>query len=340
VRERTPRSDLHAKQRNMLRNFMRGDLRLAEFAITNRCVAKCSFCNIWKQQPKVNADREGALRVIDNLAGMGVGHITLTGGEPLLHPDIAEFVQRCTDRNVHSSVLDACPTLLTAEKLARLDDAGANMISISFDSDDPKVFEESRHIPNIMAELETALGLLGKTGIASMASTLIWKDNHDRMEQLFQKAADIGFDMISVNYPTFSESGIYPLGGEGIALPRERVIESLENVIELKESGRFKIVNQVASMRNIIDYLKDPSTVRYPCFGGQRVMFVDWFFDVRPCMQLPEVLGNMLTMRKDDLRRAPCNCCNMSWYRDFSLAFSGIRGLPAWWELLTSPPGT
>lgn len=333
------RADMSAKRRNMLRHFMRGDMRFAEFAITNRCVAKCSFCSIWQQQPKVNADRESALRVIDNLADMGVSHITLTGGEPLLHPDIIEFVQRCTDRDVHSSVLDACPTLITADKLARLDEAGANMISISLDSDDPKVLEESRRIPNIMAELEAALGRIGPTGIASMASILIWNNNHDRMEQLFRKATDMGFDLISVNYPTFSESVVYPLGGEGISLPRERVIESLESVIELKESGRFTIVNQVTSMRNIIDYLRDPASVRYPCFGGHRVMFVDWFFDVRPCMQLPDVLGNMLTMKKEDLRKVACNSCNMSWYRDFSVAFNGIRSLPAYWELLTSHPG-
>jgi MoaA/NifB/PqqE/SkfB family radical SAM enzyme len=74
--------------------------------------------------------------------------------------------------------------------------------------------------------------------------------------------------------------------------------------------------------------LKDPATAKYPCHGGTHVLFVDWFFDVRPCMQLPDVLGNMLDMEEKSLRREPCNNCNMSWYRDFSTFFQGLRSIP------------
>jgi MoaA/NifB/PqqE/SkfB family radical SAM enzyme len=323
-----------AKQMNILKNFVTGNIRFAEFAITNQCVARCSFCDIWKQRPKIFTDREKSLRVIDNLADMGVSHITLTGGEPLMHPHIVDFVTKCTSRHVHSAVLDAAPSLITDEKLAALDEAGNDLISISFDSDDPQVLEASRRIPNIMRDMEVAVRKIGKTRIKSMASILIWNNNHDQMEKLFQKATDMGFDLISINYPTFSESVVYPLGGEGISLSRDLVIESLKSVIELKRTAKYNIMNSVTSMNNIISYLRDPSTVRYQCFGGYRVMFVDWHFDVRPCMQLPDVLGNMLTMTKDDLKKTPCNACNMSWYRDFSALFCGARSLPAYWEML------
>jgi MoaA/NifB/PqqE/SkfB family radical SAM enzyme len=323
-----------AKQMNIVKNLATGKIRFAEFAITNACIAKCSFCDIWKQRPKVFADTEKSLQVIDNLADMGVSHITLTGGEPLMHPHIVDFVRKCTSRNIHNSVLDAAPSLITDEKLALLDEAGNDMISISFDSDDPKVLEESRKIPNIMRDMEIAVEKIKKTGIKSMASILIWNNNHDQMEKLFQKATDMGFDLISINYPTFSKSVVYPLGGEGISLSRDLVVESLESVIALKESKRYNIMNSVTSMNGIIRYLKDPSTVRYKCLGGYRVMFVDWFFDVRPCMQLPNVLGNMLTMKAADLEKAPCNSCNMSWYRDFSALTYGPTSLPLYWEAL------
>jgi MoaA/NifB/PqqE/SkfB family radical SAM enzyme len=323
-----------AKERSIARKFVTGRIRFAEFAITNVCIAKCSFCEIWKQRPKSFSDREKSLQVIENLARMGVGHITLTGGEPLLHPNIVDFVRRCTERNVHTSVLDAAPSLVTDEKLELLTEAGCNMISISFDSDDPKVLEESRKIPGIMRDMEVAVGKLRDTPIKSMASILIWNNNHDRMDKLFDRATEMGFDLISVNYPTFSKSVVYPLGGEGISLSRGSVIESLKSVIELKKSRKYKIINSVTSMENIVRYLQDPSTVRYQCLGGYRVMFVDREFDVRPCMQLPNVLGNMLTMTEKDLEKVPCNSCNMSWYRDFSDLTSGVRSLPLYWEAL------
>jgi hypothetical protein len=56
-------------------------------------------------------------------------------------------------------------------------------------------------------------------------------------------------------------------------------------------------------------------------------------------MQLPNVLGNMLTMTNADLKKVPCNACNMSWYRDFSALFCGARSLPAYWEALKPGAG-
>jgi MoaA/NifB/PqqE/SkfB family radical SAM enzyme len=257
-----------------------------------------------------------------------------------MHPNIIAFVQKCTSRHIHNAVLDAAPALITDERLDLLDEAGNDMISISLDSDDPKVLEESRRIPNIMRDMEDALKRIKRTKIKSMASILIWNNNHDRMEKLFAKATDMGFDLISVNYPTFSKSVVYPLGGEGISLSRELVIQSLESVIEIKKQNRYSIVNSTVSMQNIIQYLKDPSQVRYECLGGSRVMFVDWFGDVRPCMQLPQVLGNILTMTKDDFEKTPCNKCSMSWYRDFSTFFHGVKSFPIYWEAATSGKGS
>ena len=335
-----PKDDsMNPKHKHILGRFLTGSLRLAEFAITNVCIAKCTFCAIWKQKPKVFVAKENALLAIDKLADLGVAHITLTGGEPLMHPNIIAFVSKCTSRNIYNTVLDAAPSLITDDRLDLLDEAGNDMISISFDSEDPKVLEESRQIPHIMRDVEDAVKRIKRTRIKSMASILVWNNNHDQMEKVFAKATDMGFDLISISYPTFSDSVVYPLGGEGISLSRDLVIKSLESVIELKKQKQYPIVNSRASMENIIRYLKDPSTVRYECLGGSRVMFVDWFCEVRPCMQLPQVLGNILTMTKDDFERVPCNKCNMSWYRDFSTFFYGVKSFPIYWEAITCSKG-
>jgi MoaA/NifB/PqqE/SkfB family radical SAM enzyme len=328
-----------AKHKNILKTFLNGSMRLAEFAITNECIAKCSFCDIWKQRPRQYVEKEKGLLAIDKLADFGVAHITLTGGEPLLHPNIIDFAKKCTSRNIHNAVLDAAPSLITEPILDGLEEARTDMISISFDSDDPKVCEESRRIPNILFDIEDAVQRMKRTKIKSMASILIWNNNHDRMEKVFIKAKDMGFDLISVNYPTFSKSVLYPLGGEGISLSRSAVIQSLKSIIELKKLKKYSIVNSIASMENIVQYLTDPATVRYKCLGGSRVMFVDWFLDVRPCMQLPQVLGNILTMTKDDFATEPCNRCNMSWYRDFSTFFHGVKSFPVYLEAATSSKG-
>jgi MoaA/NifB/PqqE/SkfB family radical SAM enzyme len=325
------------KNRNALKNLISGKLRLAEFAIANACIAKCSFCEIWKQQPKIFVDKEKALTAIDRLADFGVSQITLTGGEPLLHPNVVDFVERATKRKMINSVLNAAPQLLMRHDILKtLEGAGCDLISISFDSGDPQTMAESRQIPNIMEDMARAMEMIGRTSLKAMASVLIWNDNYDKLDEVCAHAKNMGFGFICLNYPTFSKSQVYPLGGEGISLSREKVIHGLKEAIRLRDTGKYGIINSSISMKNIINYLEDPATAKFHCYGGTRVLFVDWFFDVRPCMQLPNVMGNILTMDEKALGRPPCNDCNMSWYRDFSMLFHGFRSLPVWVDSLLS----
>jgi MoaA/NifB/PqqE/SkfB family radical SAM enzyme len=325
------------KFKNIVGNYVTGRLRFSEFAITNCCIAKCSFCDIWKQTPKIFTDKDNALRAVDRLADFGVSHLTLTGGEPLLHPNVVDIVKRASSRNMNNAMLVAAPRLLLRnEMFLRLEDTGCDLVSMSFDSGDPEIMAKARQIENIMADMEEALRAVKRTRLKTMASVLIWSDNYDKLADVCKEARDIGFDVISLNYPTFSESHVYTLGGEGVKISRKNVIQALENAIELKKEQKYNIINSTISMRNIINYLKDPKTAKYPCFGGERVLFVDWFCDVHPCMQLDSVLGNILTISENGLHLPSCNKCNMSWYRDFSTIFNGMRAIPALVESVIS----
>jgi len=48
---------------NIFKNYLNERLKVAEFAITNACIAKCSFCEIWKQQPKVFKDYDSIFQM-------------------------------------------------------------------------------------------------------------------------------------------------------------------------------------------------------------------------------------------------------------------------------------
>jgi hypothetical protein len=44
-------------------------------------------------------------------------------------------------------------------------------------------------------------------------------------------------------------------------------------------------------------------------------------------MHLPNPLGSLWELTNKDLKMIKCNQCNMSWYRDFSMYFHGLKSL-------------
>lgn len=108
------------KKTAVLRELLTDNLRFCEFALTNICSAQCSFCTIWKQQPKVIADTDKSLKTIRHLSKLGVRVITLTGGEPLLHPDFEKILAECSKENIISSILNADARLFNESRLDAL----------------------------------------------------------------------------------------------------------------------------------------------------------------------------------------------------------------------------
>jgi len=323
------RDNEKSKRKAIFADIAKNKLRMAEFALNNICTAKCQFCSIWQQKEKVSVNTDKALMSISHLSSLGVRFITLTGGEPLLHPGFERLIERCNQESVVSAILAADPRLFNQKRLEALGRNKPDLICISVDHHEEDMAYESRKIPDILAHTERAVRELSNRGVKTMASTLICDYNHKSLRELFRKCMDMGFDLITVNYPEFSESPVYTLGGDAITLRREDILENLREVVALKKE--FNIANTDASIRNITSYLKG-ETPEYMCLGGYRVFFIDWFFQAHPCMHLGRSLGDVLDLRLKNLIKDPCNECNMSWYRDFSIYFHGIKSIRPLYE--------
>ncbi len=64
---------------------------LCNYYLTYRCNAKCSFCDIW-ERPSPYVSPESFKENLIHLKALGVRVIDLTGGEPLLHRKLGQFL--------------------------------------------------------------------------------------------------------------------------------------------------------------------------------------------------------------------------------------------------------
>lgn len=103
--------------------------------VTRRCNLACTYCNEYdKVSPPVPAD--DLLRRVDQLAGLGTGIVTISGGEPMLHPDLDAVVARIRARGMIATAITN-GYLLTRDRIERLNAAGLDHLQISIDNVTP-----------------------------------------------------------------------------------------------------------------------------------------------------------------------------------------------------------
>jgi MoaA/NifB/PqqE/SkfB family radical SAM enzyme len=108
---------------------------LAHIIPIRRCNLACAYCNEYDDFSKPVA-LDTMRRRLDRLAELGTTIITLSGGEPLLHPEADEMIARIRQHGVMAGMITN-GYLLTADRIRRLNQAGLEHMQISIDNVNP-----------------------------------------------------------------------------------------------------------------------------------------------------------------------------------------------------------
>src|SRR5215510_3990576 len=96
-----------------------------------RCNLSCTYCNEYDDSSKPVPTAE-MLRRIDLLAALGAAAVHLSGGEPLLHPELDTIIRRIRKHGMLAGLLTN-GYLLNIERIERLNGAGLDYLQISVD---------------------------------------------------------------------------------------------------------------------------------------------------------------------------------------------------------------
>jgi MoaA/NifB/PqqE/SkfB family radical SAM enzyme len=108
---------------------------LAHLIPIRRCNLSCKYCNEYDSFSKP-VPIMTLLRRVDRLAELGTSIITISGGEPLLHPDLDTLIRQIRQRGMIAGLITN-GFLLNAERIERLNRAGLDHLQISIDNVEP-----------------------------------------------------------------------------------------------------------------------------------------------------------------------------------------------------------
>jgi len=105
---------------------------LAHIIPLRRCNLDCTYCNEFDEVSKPVPLDEMKQR-LDLLADMGTSVITISGGEPLMHPELDEVIRHTRRRGMIAGLITN-GFFLNKERIERLNEAGLEHLQISIDN--------------------------------------------------------------------------------------------------------------------------------------------------------------------------------------------------------------
>jgi MoaA/NifB/PqqE/SkfB family radical SAM enzyme len=259
----------------------RGRPILVHFEVTQRCNARCNFCNYWQTDAASRASElasfAAAARYFNPLM------ITFTGGEPLLRRDLDDVVREVADA-VGLSYITVITHggMLTVERAWSLWSAGINQFNISLDYLDGR-HDHARGIPGLTRRIFDTVDGMRARGIDSIRfNTVIRNDNLDQLMPIVQRAAEL---RCGVNFSLYTDS---KNGNRDPLLDGGRVQQLEDVVAELlafKRRRRGIITSSDHYLAQIPRFVR--GEVHEPCRSGVRTIHIDPTGHVKRCPDFP-----------------------------------------------------
>lgn len=153
-------------------------LRSIHIEIANACNERCVHCYIPHEYKTNIMDSDLFYKIIEDGRKMNIIHVTLSGGEPLLHKDIIKFLARCRELDLSVNVLSNL-TVLTDEIIAEMKKNPLLSVQTSIYSMDEEVHDSITKLKGSLEKTINGLEKLYSVGIPLQISCPVMKQNKE-----------------------------------------------------------------------------------------------------------------------------------------------------------------
>ena len=267
---------------------------LAQIVPIRRCNLACTYCNEFDavSAPVPLAEM---LRRVDLLANLGTTIITISGGEPMLHPELDEIIRQIRRRGAIATLITN-GYLLTAERIERLNRAGLDYLQISIDNVTPdetskkslKVLDRKLELLAAHAEFAVSINSVLGSPVRSPRDALT----------IAQRARGLGFTS-TVGILHDSSGQLRPLDAGQAPIYRE-ILESDQAMFSFAQYDRFQ--------RNVAAGLPN----QWHCRAGGRFLYICEDGLVHYCSQqrgrpgIPLEKYGAADLEREAAREKPC----------------------------------
>ena len=270
-----------------------GKLRLA---VTRQCNSRCLMCNIWQQNGQGHADGgELSLEEYDQLFSTNrvylsrLNHLSLTGGEPTLRPDLLELVELIGRHhpgialNLNTNAFNQEPLMDFVKQAVNLTRRLTVMVSLDGMGDSHDQVRGVRGaFERTMRSLEALLEFRQAGGKIRLAINHVFTPcNYQDYDAVFQYCHDNNLGLTSIvmqQGKSFANEGLDLSLGDPAA---KHLIEVFER--RIAENGRTMELKDIEVLEQLRGMRRD-----YRCWAGKALLLIDEQGGVYPNAGCPE----------------------------------------------------
>jgi len=256
--------------------------------LTYRCNLDCFFCYNDLNLPGKPLSRDDYLRLLADLRDLEVMNLSLSGGEPLAHPDFLLLGAKARELGFVVRI-KSNGHALRGELARRVrDEIDPFLIEVSLHGATRETHDRQTRMPGsfdrLLANLREVLGL----GLRVKLNSTLTAWNEEEIEGMFALADELGV-------PLQVDPDVTPRD-DGNRGPLE-VSPTREGVLRLFrlqfERGRKAAAGAPAEVARGADDGTLPAPVHKHCGAGSSGLAVDPFGNVYPCVQWRRPVGNL-----------------------------------------------
>lgn len=212
------------------------DLRIS---LTDKCSLRCTYCMPADGIPWIPKESvltaEEIERVVRVAAGLGVRTVRLTGGEPLISPNLIEIVRRLASVEGPDGPIEVAMTtngIRLPDFIPGLEEAGLARLNISIDTLDPdRFFQLTRRdrLIDVLAGIEAARR--SRLGPLKLNAVVMRGVNEDEVVDLVEFAVERDAEMRFIEHMPLDLGHTWD---RGEMVPREEILGSLRKKFVLE----------------------------------------------------------------------------------------------------------
>jgi pyrroloquinoline quinone biosynthesis protein E len=168
----------------------RNQLHALAIELTHRCCCRCRHCYVIHSPQDDELTTEEVRDLLDQARQEGVFHLSLTGGEPFLRPDLPAILDHAREHRFFVTLLTS-GLLIDADQADMLAAHRPYSVEMSLLGATDTVNDDLMQVPGALARIRRAAALLRERGVPVTLKSTIMRPNVDDLEAMRGLARDL-----------------------------------------------------------------------------------------------------------------------------------------------------